>query len=84
MLDWLKTPVPYFCKDFLLASHHKQLNKWFRKHYIFLFLLMLFVALKEHGPVDHETVIAGAAADDQTEHKQCKFLFSSQSCLVLE
>lgn len=46
--------------------------------------MLLFVALKEHGPVDYETVITGAAADDQTEYKQCKFLFSSPSGLVLE
>lgn len=26
----------------------------------------------EHGSVDDEAVISGAAADDQTEHKQCR------------
>lgn len=36
----------------------------------------IFVSFIEHGPMDDETVVPGAAADDQTEHKQCKLLFS--------
>lgn len=35
----------------------------------------ILVSFIEHGPMDDETVIPWAAADDQTEHKQCKFLF---------
>lgn len=39
-----------------------------------------FISVVEHGPVDDETVVPRAAADDQTEHKQCKFLFSGAFC----
>lgn len=31
----------------------------------------------ESGPVDHEAVLAGAAADDQADCKQREFLFSA-------
>lgn len=34
-----------------------------------------FFSLTEHGPMDDEAVVPGAAANDQTEHKQCKLLF---------
>lgn len=36
----------------------------------------ILVSFIEHGPMDNETVVPGAAADDQTEHKQCKLLLS--------
>lgn len=32
----------------------------------------------EYGSMDDETVVSGAAAYDQTEHKQCKFLLLSK------
>lgn len=38
----------------------------------------------EHGSVDDEAVISGAAADDQTEHKQCRpEVFKKQSYVFL-
>lgn len=36
----------------------------------------VLVCFTEHGSMDDETVIPGAAVDDQTEHKQCKCLSS--------
>lgn len=41
------------------------------------FFLRFFFRAIEHGPVDDEAVVPGAAADDQAEHKQCKFLLSA-------
>lgn len=35
----------------------------------------ILVSFIEHGPVDDETVVPRAAADDQAEHKQCESLF---------
>lgn len=35
-------------------------------------------SLIEHGPMDYETVVPGAAADDQAEHKQCMLLMLLQ------
>lgn len=32
------------------------------------------VCVTEFGPVDHEAVLAGAAAHDKTDSKQCEFL----------
>ena len=43
------------------------------------------VLFAEYGPMDNETVISGAAANDQTECKQCKFpllLFSMDLTFV--
>lgn len=34
--------------------------------------------------MDDETVVPGAAADDQTEHKQCKLLFLVHLTVILK
>lgn len=33
--------------------------------------------------MDDETVVSGAAADDQTEHEQCKFLYFVHQTILL-
>lgn len=41
----------------------------------------------EHGPMDDETVVPGAAADDQAEHKQCmlpQIISSGQNAVFVE
>lgn len=39
------------------------------------------VSFTEYGPMDNETVVSGAAAHDQAEHKQCKPNFRDYICI---